>query len=284
MRRLHFARLTDRQAHHHLAITRLSAGQVTFAHTHDFPEIFLVTDGEGVHCWNGRELPVSRGSLAWVEPADRHHYRSGPEKGLEFINLALALWWWRKFARLFRPAMAPARKASGEPRGHRRLREVVTATLEHDLRSWLAAAPADPVRLVQLTAALVHALHAPVAAVRGAGVAAPDWLAKWQADLAEPRLVSEPLKFWQKRSGRSPEHLARSCRRFYGAAPTELISRARIAHVQARLRRGESKVAMLAIEAGFQNLGYFYRTFRRIAGSTPRAWLAAQAADAVVPR
>ena len=113
---------------------------------------------------------------------------------------------------------------------------------------------------------------------------APDWLAKWRAELATGANIGAPLSYWQKRSGRSPEHLARTCRRVYGLVPTELISRARVAWVQDCLRHGEEKVAALALEAGFQNLGYFYRTFRRIAGATPRAWRRDQARDAAVPR
>lgn len=277
-----FARLSHRHAHHHLAVTRLSPGVVTSGHTHDFPEIFLVVRGAGSHAWNGRELPLVRGTLTWVAPADRHHYRGGAGAGLEFINLALAPRWWADFTRLFRPRLASRPPGKDGPGWSRVLREAETAVLEQEMRTWLVAAPGDPVRLVEVTARLMRCLVAPAPGGRGAAV--PEWLQKWSADLAVPALVPEPLAFWQKRSGRSPEHLARSCRRFYGAAPTELINRARVAWVQERLRRGDDKVVAVALEAGFQNLGYFYRTFRRIVGATPQAWRSTQAVDAAVPR
>jgi AraC family transcriptional regulator, dual regulator of chb operon len=282
MQQLIFTRLPGRHLHHHLAVTRLGPGEVTLAHTHDYPEIFLVTGGRGVHGCNGRELPIGRGELAWVQPADRHYYRTGAGAGLELINLALAPAWWKNFSGLFQPRLAP-RRAAGDPRhGHRRLAEAETAALEVILRTWLAEAADSNLWQTEVVARLLRTLVARPEVARG-GVA-PDWLAKWRADLATGENIGAPLSYWQKRCARSPEHLARTCRRVYGVVPTELISRARVAWVQERLRRGEDKVAALALEAGFQNLGYFYRTFRRIAGATPRTWRREQARDAAVPR
>jgi len=278
MQRLQFSRLPDRGTHHHLAVTRLGANEVTLAHTHDFPEIFLVTRGHGIHWTNGRELPVGRGELAWVQPADRHYYRTGAGSALELINLALDPAWWKRFSGLYQPRMAPRRIADG----HRRLGESETAELEAILDAWLTDQTNSNLRQLEVVARLLRTLETRPEAARG-GVA-PDWLAKWRAELATGANIGAPLSYWQKRSGRSPEHLARTCRRVYGIVPTELISRARVSWVQERLRRGEDKVAALALEAGFQNLGYFYRTFRRIAGATPRAWRRDQARDAAVPR
>jgi YesN/AraC family two-component response regulator len=54
--------------------------------------------------------------------------------------------------------------------------------------------------------------------------------------------------------------------------------------VKAQLRRGEDKIAGLAIDAGYQNLGYFYRVFRRLEGCAPREWLKRYGGAATVPR
>jgi YesN/AraC family two-component response regulator len=69
-----------------------------------------------------------------------------------------------------------------------------------------------------------------------------------------------------------------------GVPLSEVLNRARVAWVKDRLRHGEDKIAVLALEAGYQNLGYFYRVFRRLEGCAPRAWLAKHGGPAVVPR
>lgn len=282
MQRLLFCRLPGRGTHHHLALTRLGPGEVTQLHTHDFPEIFLVTGGCGWHGWNGRELAVRRGELVWVQPADRHCYRTGVGSGLELINLALAPAWWQRFHGLVQPQGAPRRIAGATSGGQRRLGEAETAELEMILGAWLTDHTDSNLRQTEVVARLLRILGTRPEAARDG--LAPEWLANWRKELATGENIGAPLSFWQQRSGRSPEHLARTCRRVYGLVPTELINRARVAWVQERLRRGEDKVAALALEAGFQNLGYFYRTFRRIAGATPQTWRRDQVRDAAVPR
>lgn len=112
----------------------------------------------------------------------------------------------------------------------------------------------------------------------------PDWLGRLVEDMRNPDLISLPLSAWQKKSGRSPEHLSRSCRKFFGKSLTEMLNRARIEFVKAGLLRAEEKVITLAYEAGYQNVGYFYRTFRQLEGCTPKEWLATRMDREAVPR
>ena len=112
--------------------------------------------------------------------------------------------------------------------------------------------------------------------------AAPDWLVALMRDLDNPAHLAEPIGWWQQRSGRSKEHLARACRRHCGASLTELLQRARIARAQRLLATGEAKVTTLAFAVGFGHLGYFHSVFKRQTGLTPRQWQRRHAAT--VPR
>jgi AraC family transcriptional regulator, dual regulator of chb operon len=279
MQKLRFERLGNRRRDFHLAQTRLGAGQATLEHGQDFPEVFLVTAGAGWHHWNGRVLSLGRGALAWVDAADRHHYESDGREPLVFINLALAPKWWRKAAALGPKGLRRRLRGTGSGRI---LSEGETARCERVLHRLMADGREPELALMAAVAVLWRALLVP--SLSTSEVSSPAWLAAWVAGLQEPGGAVEPLAALQRRSGRSAEHLARSCRRYYGVVPTELINRARVEQVQAALRRAEGKIATLALEAGFQNLGYFYRVFRRLTGKTPRAWMAGQNRDAAVPR
>jgi AraC family transcriptional regulator, dual regulator of chb operon len=290
MHHLIFDRLPGRQRQHHLAITRLAPATETFSHDHDFPELFLVTAGSGAHHCNGRERPLARGMLVGVRPADTHHFGSAVDAPLQFINLALAPGWWSRFLQLVEPAVS--RRWASPPRNpiQRVLDEAAFVRCEDQFRRLATPRPAEATGLVAAVALLIGELFAPTALLSPGGVATslranlPAWLARICADLHDPELAAQPLSFWQKRSGCTPEHVARACRRHLGMVPTELLNRARVEHVKARLLRGDDKIAFLAGEAGFENLGYFYRVFRRYTGTTPGAWLAAHQATAVVPR
>lgn len=279
MEMLRFDRLKNRRRDFHLAQTRLLARQASLAHGQDFPEIFLVTAGTGVHHWNGQQLPLGRGALAWVDAKGRHHYEGGEREPLVFINLALAPQWWRRAAALWPAGLG--RRLRGTA-GGQMLTETEAARCERALLGLMTDAVEPELALTTTVAVLLRTLLVP--APGSPAIPPPDWLAAWVAGLQEPGGAVESLGVLQQRSGRSAEHLARSCRRFYGVVPTELINRARVEQVQAALRRDEGKITALALEAGFQNLGYFYRVFRRLVGMTPGAWLAEQGADAAVPR
>jgi AraC family cel operon transcriptional repressor len=280
---LRFDELSGRAGRHHAAATRLRPGQRTQEHTHDFVEFFLVESGSGIHRWNGRDLPLERGCLAFIRAADVHGFHGSSRSRLAFANLAVSADWWREFTGLMPPAFDLEARAAGDPPGHVRLAPPETRACENALNDLIERGATEPTLLPAVAAQLAGRLLRPVPRWT-APPGLPPWLAQLARDLADPELVAKPISFWQQRAGVSPEHFARTCRRHLGAPPTLLLARARVELVQSRLRRGEDKIAALALDAGFQNLGYFYRCFRRFAGCTPRTWLARHAAAVTVPR
>jgi AraC family cel operon transcriptional repressor len=284
MQRLIFARLPDCRVHHHIALTRLANGQRTMLHTQDFAELFLVTQGRGTHWWNGRAHRLVRGSFALVRARERHCYEADPATPLEFINLAFAPAWWRHFAQLFAPPLEPV---SGNARRVHRQTNFPSAAarrLEERLLLLLARSRHDQALLAETTAALLRDWLSPAGAREGAPEPAPEWLAAVVEEMEDSATVAKPLAYWQRRSGRSPEHLARCCRRYLGQSLTGLLNRARVQWIKTQMQRGDAKITALAFDAGYQNLGYFYRVFRRLEGCTPRQWMKNQGRAATVPR
>jgi AraC family cel operon transcriptional repressor len=284
MQILSFIELGGRTGSHHIAVTRLRPGQQTSVHRHDFVELFLVENGQGLHLWNGQELPLRRGALALVQPRDAHSYRSAPGARLTFVNLAFPVWWWSGFLRLLSPAPEINSLLKGNPAGHVFLDPPSSREAAQRMHDLLERGAAEPMLLPEVVAGLLRHLMRPAAAVHSGAADHPDWLRQIVRDFSDPDLLAQPISSWQKRAGVSPEHLARTCRRFLGEPPTVLLNRARIEWVKLRLRQGEDKITALALDAGFQNVGFFYRCFRRFADCAPREWLAKHAANVTVPR
>lgn len=261
----------------------MQSGLGTSEHTHDFAEFFLVTNGIGWHFWNGQKRALQAGQLVYIHPTDRHFFQGADEGSGEFINLALSPRWWAAYSQLFTPVLAFERQAAGHPAGHCLLSLADAQSCERRLRRLLGGDGGDEALLAETVSGLVRVLRQPTAdTVKESGC--PEWLSRWVEDMRDPQRISDPLDVWQKRSGRSPEHLSRSCRRFFGLSPTDLLNHSRIEYVKAALLRGDDKVINLAFDAGYQNVGYFYRTFRRLENCTPKEWLAARSDREVVPR
>ena len=71
-------------------------------------------------------------------------------------------------------------------------------------------------------------------------------------------------------AGVHPMHLARLFRERYGYSMGEFVRRRRIAWACGQLAASDRTISAIALDAGFADHAHFTRTFRRIAGCTPR--------------
>lgn len=263
--RLLWKKLGGKQGLSHVAVTRLGAQSRTQPHTHDFHEMFLVLDGSGTHHRGKESISLGAGHLVFVEPDDSHSFSTGPRECLDFVNVAVPRTW---LSNLEKVAELPEGwRQAGDPRGHL-LVENDTCRELRLLMFRLIDARREP---EALAVAWIRAAHARERS-SPTSEAPPTWLSSLHRELHNPAFLAEPIGFWQKRSGRTAEHLARSCRRYYGAPLNELINGARIARVQYLLQTTEEKVTTLAFAVGYNNLAHFYRVFERLTGETPHSW------------
>jgi AraC family transcriptional regulator len=70
-----------------------------------------------------------------------------------------------------------------------------------------------------------------------------------------------------------PVHLARAFRSHRGCTVGEHVRRLRIGWASHEIAKGERSLAEIALAAGFADQGHFTRTFRRVLGDTPTAFL-----------
>ena len=59
-------------------------------------------------------------------------------------------------------------------------------------------------------------------------------------------------------AGRSPEHVARATRKWFGKTPTELINQTRMTFAARRLAKSNDGITEIAEECGLTNLSHFY--------------------------
>lgn len=75
-------------------------------------------------------------------------------------------------------------------------------------------------------------------------------------------------------AGTSPSRLNRAFKQEYGTTPHNYLLQQRIEASKALLSRGMSSIAEIAFECGFSSQSHFTSTFRKIAGTTPKAFRA----------
>lgn len=258
----------------HVALTRLISRKPSLEHTHDFYEVFLITAGSGIHHLNRTHIALTTGHIGVVRPQDRHCFSSRRGDSLSILNVAIAASWWKQFHFLMGSAIPRMWFRQGSPTGH----ILLDASDRRDLQKMFenlagrqSHPPSDLVEVLLQVAAVFdpHAQH----------TSPPAWLEQWRLAIANAEeKVSEPLAYWQKQSGRSPEHLARSCRAFYQLTPTDILNHARIERAKTLLRYTDDKIITVSFTCGFDNLSNFYRNFHASVGVTPTAWRRRQSA------
>jgi AraC-like DNA-binding protein len=72
----------------------------------------------------------------------------------------------------------------------------------------------------------------------------------------------------------SPYHFLRTFREVVGMTPYQFVLRTRLHRAAVLLRRSDASISTIAFDAGFNDLSTFNRRFRRVMGSSPRAYRA----------
>jgi AraC family cel operon transcriptional repressor len=270
MRHLRLAPILPKGDACHVATSRFSTPAPTRLHDHDFLEIFLISEGTGWHLVNGRKLALEKGHLVLIRATDRHGFQVEDGGTITLTNIAFSSTWFASMMRLW-----PEPRTVAEWRAARMPPSVLlSADVLADLRrialELQAATGARHLGLARFCLeALRHLDRRQRVPQRSPG---PAWLEKAVTEMNRPDMSQQNVPWFQRRAGRSAAHFARMCRQHYGTTPTELLNRARIRRAQQWLTESDAKVIEVGFGCGFENLGYFYRTFRRLAGCTPRAW------------
>lgn len=156
----------------------------------------------------------------------------------------------------------------GAPVGQRLARLVRMLVLEQ-------AEAAGPERLAAtpLLSALMETIFTHVPCREGpaadAGGPLPWYLVRLRALLDRTDALDHSIAELARLIGVSPRTLTSGMRRFAGLTPHQYLTRRRMEHASALLRRGDMTVAEVAALLGFANAGRFAACFRRHCGTYP---------------
>lgn len=240
----------------------------------DFSEIFVLESGEMDHRLNGKCTRLGAGALVCIRASDCHGFASIADRAFTKTNVAfpnevikdLRRRYPAEMAVCFPPVRALACVTQLDP-----VRSASVCTLFAAMRA-AARTACTGLELEWFLLSVLREILAAQHAVAAAGAPLPDWLTHAMALIARPENSCQGTRQFAVLAGRSPEHVAREVHRHLGTTPTELVNRARLEQAAARLATTQEKILHIALDAGFNNLGHFYRQFQAHYHVTPRAY------------
>ena len=257
--------LPDQSVMHYGVFLRDSVVEQDYPlHWHDYYELELVVDGEGVQWLNGRRIPMSKGCLYLLRPADLHRIRA--EQPIRVYSAKL-------FVADLQVMLQKLLFGCAEP-AHAKLAEA-------DYRQTLS-------EFLMLKEELDHALpngeistHALISLllIRLLRNTPEEGFLTLEPSIERFRLV---LRYIQEHcmsalslgevaaaAGLSPNYLSHCFTRFVGCRFTEYVVRQRIRQAQILLVESSQSVTEIAYACGFGSLSHFLRTFHRTQHMTP---------------
>jgi len=246
---------------------------LTVMHRHDFFEVFVILEGSLVHRLEGEISPLlGRGSLVFIRPDDVHGFARHETESCTMANLA------------FTPATLEAiSHFTGLTFHHANLLESKhppTIQLPENEIDPIAArlstlfAQASEAGNASLRALLAQWLAEIAVPLHGSQTDSPSWLIELCAAMKRKENFLQGVGRLQELASRSPEHVARSFKRYLGTTPSTFVNNLRLGYAGELLADESLPVIEVALEAGFSEPGYFNRLFKRRYQCTPRTFRA----------
>jgi len=254
--------------------TKFTAG-ISEYHTHDYYEIFLSLSGDTVHHVNNSQQKITPGSLVFIRPSDKHCYEMiGENKTFEFINFAFSKKNKDKIFYYF-DDIYDLSKLTSSPL------PPIIQLLPHDAKNLekkfkaINSFPYNNHTEQQLS--FRHILIDIIPKFfntdnKETTDEIPYWLIRAYNEMHKIENFVDGITKMAEISNKTPEHLSRTLKKYYGISPSQLVTELRLNYATNLLTNTNMKIIDICFETGFCNLSTFYSIFCDVHGMTPKEY------------
>lgn len=238
--------------------------QLKTCHCHDYYEVFLVDQGNAEHRVNGASEAISAGYLCFVRPADVHYYDNVSDN-FRIINIIIPeaiistlfgfLGEGFEKARLVDPPRPPSVVLDYDD-FHSLIHELEQLIIYKKI---LKEKSDTAYHITLFNIMTKYFPPKPLAKVSGN---IPQWLRWLSLEMLKKENFTKGLPALYRLSGKSPEHLARTCRKYLHKTPSKLVNDIRLEYAAKMLVSTSLPIIEICEDSGFDSLSYFYHRFK----------------------
>jgi AraC family cel operon transcriptional repressor len=232
-------------------------------------EFYFLFEGEVLHHFDDFDFSMGVGDFLMIKEEDFHSL-SG--RTFDFFNLILPLEYWDAFlSSLNLRGLFESSEKEGRFFTHFS-REQQVWVLE-DLERLFLYQKTDygDILLSRFLLSLASELLGPPETGSQADTSpvAPPWMRALLLEMDSRKIESMTVKDMAVLSDRTPEHLSRTFRKYLGITPSSWLNQQKLERAALMLEHSNSAVMDIVLSLGFDNLGYFYRLFKKQFGIPP---------------
>lgn len=241
-------------------------------HNHiDFFELFFVLKGKAIHCINGQNRLLQKGSLVLIRPQDIHSYEALNCHDFELVSLGFLIPIFHSVCEFMEiPAdtfteeeLPPHTVLEGYDFADisRKLLRVEKRTVPEERRLYFKTLL--PFILHRLISNRNDASSQPI----------PGRLRELIDVMNEKENFIEGIHRLTELSGITQEHLNREFRKYLDMTPTEFINLRRLNYAAELLLSRKYEINDICYMCGFGNLSHFYHVFKQTYGCPPKQFV-----------
>ena len=238
-------------------------------HCHEYYEIFLTLAGKAVHHVGDLQENVGSGYLIFIRKDDFHDYKDYDE-AFEFVNLAFSEDTLNQLFSYLGEGF-PAQELLHAPAPPTvKLTDNETKSLYFKLAELNAIDTAEKKLLkLKVRALLADIFTRYFSTLREKDSPIPFWLENAYEKMKSPKnfIIGKQRLF--ELAGMSRAHTTRLLKQYYDITPSEYINELRLSYAANLFLTSNLNATEICYECGFQNVSWFYDTFREKYGVTP---------------
>lgn len=240
-------------------------------HSHDYYEFFLTVTGEAIHTANGETTTLPEGSLVFMRPSDVHLYAQHTAGEYIFANLAFSksvldelLPYISDVVDIAALTDTPHPPTIFLSRGEKtKLFDLMNTLNGTDLTDILQ-------RKLVFKRILFELFTSYFSSFKLASSDVPTWLRRAVEKMNSPENFLIGLSRFRELCNKSDEHICRCLKAHYNVTPTEFLSEIKLNYLANMLITTNLSITDLCYECGFENASWFYSSFKKKYGLTPK--------------
>ena len=233
-------------------------------HTHDFFEIFLVTEGKALHLINGSVQSLFVGDLVLIRPSDIHKYDFLQSSDFKFINFPFATKAISYISSIFMPDISIAELLSAElpPTVNINKTDSEFIIKEISKAEKLKHGVSNEYANCYFRSLLAFIISRHFLQKRKKKTDVPPWLSSTVDQMQLVENFSVGFSKMTELSNCSQQHLCRVFKKYYHTTPMKFINGLRLDYAVYLLCNTEEEILTISEQSGFGNLSHFYHLFK----------------------